>query len=131
MKKKYLSERLRRIYDKTDGNCHLCRGSLAFSNYGNLGSRGAWEVDHSIPKAKDGTDNLNNLFPAHTSCNRSKQDKHKNAIRRHFNYFGREEPTSLGELIGSALLLMGTIKLINNLSQSKGGDYYGQKRANL
>lgn len=122
MKKKYLQERLRRIYDKTDGNCHLCGGSLAFSNYGNLGSRGAWEVDHSIPKAKGGTDNLNNLFPAHTSCNRVKRDKHKNAIRRRLNYSGKEQPTSFGELLGSALLIVGAFKLINNLSQPKGGE---------
>jgi len=70
---KYDDETLRTIYAKTNGLCHLCWKSIAFSNYGAHGRRGGWEVDHSIALSEGGTDHLNNLFPAHTSCNRSKQ----------------------------------------------------------
>jgi len=70
------------VFDKTNGHCHLCHGRLAYSNYGNHGARGAWEIDHSVPRAQGGTDHLNNLFPAHTSCNRYKQDRANAAIRR-------------------------------------------------
>lgn len=63
---------LRKIYDRTNGKCHLCRKKLSFINYGRAGAKGAWEVEHSIARAKRGTDHLNNLLPACISCNRSK-----------------------------------------------------------
>lgn len=60
------------IYDRTSGYCHICRKKLAFSNYACSGERGAWEVEHSVPRAAGGTDRLNNLFAACIDCNRSK-----------------------------------------------------------
>src|ERR1700755_2796787 len=68
----YDYETLRRIFDRTDGDCHLCCRRLSFSNYADHGSRGAWEVEHSVPVSQGGTDHLNNLYAAHISCNRSK-----------------------------------------------------------
>ena len=53
---------LRRIYDKTTGRCHICGKRLSLANYGLLGERGAWEVEHSNPRAKGGRDHMNNLF---------------------------------------------------------------------
>lgn len=68
----YDQETLRRIFERTDGDCHLCCGRLCFNNYANYGSRGAWEVEHSVPLSQGGTNRLNNLYAAHISCNRSK-----------------------------------------------------------
>jgi hypothetical protein len=68
----YDYETLRRIFDRTDGDCHICYGKLCFSNYANWGSRGAWEVEHSRPLSQGGTNHLNNLYAAHITCNRSK-----------------------------------------------------------
>jgi len=62
-----------RIFERTDGDCHICGGRLCYSNYGCFGSRGAWEVEHSVPLSRWGTNHLNNLFAAHISCNRSKR----------------------------------------------------------
>ena len=64
---------LRRIYDKTTGRCHICGKKLSFTNYASLGEKGAWEVEHSHPRAKGGRDHLNNLFPACIRCNRDKK----------------------------------------------------------
>ena len=64
--------KLERIYRRTDGQCHICRKRLCFSNYGAIGKRGAWEIEHSRPRSKGGTDHLNNLYAACISCNRSK-----------------------------------------------------------
>lgn len=70
---RYSNERLNDIYDRTNGRCHICSKKLAFKNYGSLeGLRGAWEVEHSNPKSKGGTDRLSNLYAACISCNRSK-----------------------------------------------------------
>jgi 5-methylcytosine-specific restriction endonuclease McrA len=63
---------LTKIYVRTNGKCHLCHKKLSFTNYGQGGAKGAWEVEHSIPRANGGTDHLNNLFPAHIGCSREK-----------------------------------------------------------
>lgn len=64
--------RLRAIFERTDGRCHLCGVQLAFSNYSQHGERGAWEIEHSRCRAKGGSDRLCNLYAAHIRCNRSK-----------------------------------------------------------
>ena len=69
----YSDERLNDIFDKTDGHCHICHEKLSFGSYGNVAARRGWEVEHSVPRANGGTDHLNNLFPAHVSCNRRKR----------------------------------------------------------
>jgi 5-methylcytosine-specific restriction endonuclease McrA len=79
---RYDDDRLRAIFERANGCCHLCGKKLALSNYGAHGRRGAWEVDHSRPLADGGTDHLNNLYPAHTSCNRSKQAQSSTAVRK-------------------------------------------------
>ena len=65
-------EKLERIYQRTDGQCHICRKRLCFVNYGAIGKRGAWEIEHSRPRSKGGTGHLNNLYAACIRCNRSK-----------------------------------------------------------
>lgn len=43
-------------------------------SYGKVSEKG-WEIDHSKPQSKGGTDHLNNLQPMNTSANRSKGNK--------------------------------------------------------
>lgn len=69
------------IFEKTDGRCHICGKRLAFANYAAHGARGAWEIDHSKPRARSGTDHLHNLWPACISCNRSKQARSTRSAR--------------------------------------------------
>lgn len=68
----FSEEELKHIYERTSGYCHICHKKLAFMNYGKTGTRAAWEVEHSNPRAKGGSNGLNNLYPACISCNRSK-----------------------------------------------------------
>jgi hypothetical protein len=75
-------DRLELIFERTDGQCHICWGVLAFRNYGTYGERGAWEIEHSNPKCKGGSDRLSNLYPAHISCNREKGGMHTRTARR-------------------------------------------------
>jgi 5-methylcytosine-specific restriction endonuclease McrA len=70
----YTDEELNIIYNKNSGYCWHCNKKLSFKNYGLIGEKGAWEVDHSVPLSRGGTDHLNNLVPACISCNRSKGD---------------------------------------------------------
>ncbi len=78
---RYSKEKLREIYDRTTGYCHICHKRLAFKNYGSAGARGAWEVEHSKPRAKGGSNYLKNLYPACISCNRSKGKKSNQSVR--------------------------------------------------
>lgn len=75
------TRRLNEIYDRTGGYCHICHKKLAFQNYGAFGRRGAWEIEHSVPRALGGTDRLCNLYPACISCNRLKQQASTRAAR--------------------------------------------------
>lgn len=63
---------LSRIYDRTRGRCHICGKKLSFVNYASPGARASWEVEHSNPRARGGTNYLSNLYPACIDCNRSK-----------------------------------------------------------
>lgn len=68
----YTDDDLERIYDRTSGKCHLRHKKLSFRNYARYGEKGAWEVEHSKPRARGGGSRLSNLFAACISCNRSK-----------------------------------------------------------
>ena len=72
----------RAIYYRTDGYCHICHSKLSLTNYGAVGERGAWEVEHSRPRARGGTDHGNNLYAACISCNRDKSDSSTRTSRR-------------------------------------------------
>ena len=71
---RYSDEQVSYVFDKNRGHCWHCGKLLAWSNYGTVGARGAWEVDHSVPLSRGGTDYLQNLVPSCIPCNRSKQD---------------------------------------------------------
>ncbi len=60
------------IFDRTSGRCHLCHKQVAFKNYGVVGARGGWEVDHSRARSRGGSGHGNNLYAACWRCNRSK-----------------------------------------------------------
>ena len=68
----FTDEQLSRIFERTDGRCHICHGKLYFGNYGVFGRRGAWEVEHSNPRCNGSSDRLGNLYAAHIVCNRQK-----------------------------------------------------------
>ena len=53
---------LNAIYDRTSGYCHICHRKLAFYNYGIVDAKGAWEVEHSRPRALGGTHDGNNKY---------------------------------------------------------------------
>lgn len=78
------------VYDKTEGFCYYCGKKLSFKNYGKQGNHGSWEIDHSKPKSRGGTDYLRNLVPSCTSCNRDKSVSHGTNYKKNF------EPKTLG-----------------------------------
>ena len=78
----YDNETLVNIYRKTDGHCHICGKKLRLFLYNCHSDTAAWEVEHSVPKAKGGTDHFNNLFAAHIICNREKGIHHTKTARK-------------------------------------------------
>ena len=96
----YSQQQLDVIFEKTNGRCHICRNVLARKNYGVVRAIGAWEIDHSVPQAKGGTDRFSNLLPACISCNRSKQDSSTKTARRKHGF--RASPLSKKKKIRNA-----------------------------
>lgn len=104
------NDTLGRIFHRTDGHCHICRRKLAFTNYGQAGKRGAWEVEHSNARSNGGTDRLNNLYAAHITCNRSKGCWSSRSVRAKHGYRSaplsahtKQKNTMKGGLVGAAL----------------------------
>ncbi len=87
----FSNEVLSEIYDKTDGYCCYCHKKLAWKNYGKIGTRGSWEVDHSKPKSKGGSSYSRNLVPACIPCNRDKSNNTRGSA-----YKQKYEPETLG-----------------------------------
>lgn len=96
-KLRFDNETVSYVYDKTNGYCNYCGKKLSFTNYGKLGNHGAWEIDHSTPKSKGGSDYLRNLVPACTVCNRDKSAKKGSGYKRNF------EPKTLGGWLAKEL----------------------------
>ena len=91
--------RLNRIFEKTAGRCHVCRKQLARGNYGKVGRRGAWQVDHGLPVAGGGTDHLNNLWPICIACNAKKGTRSSRSARAEH---GRARPPLSRDKIAAA-----------------------------
>jgi len=77
----WTEEQLNRIYDRTQGKCHICGKKLAFKNYGMPGARACWSVEHSVPKARGGSHHGNNLYAACITCNSSKSARSTRSAR--------------------------------------------------
>lgn len=78
----YSEERLRQIFKKTDGRCHICWKRLSFFTYG---KPNGWQVEHSNPRTNGGSDRLSNLYPAHAACNLDKGTKTSRTARSWHN----------------------------------------------
>ncbi len=90
----YTEDELNEIYDKTGGYCNYCGKKLSFVNYGRYGRKGAWEIDHSVPRVRGGTSYYRNLVPACIDCNHD-----KGAVRGSYYKRGWEPATLGGKLV--------------------------------
>ena len=95
----------RKIFHKTGGYCYHCEKKLSWKNYGKLNSRDCWEIDHSLPKSKGGTDHLNNLVPSCIPCNREKSNLTTRQYRKQFEPLS-EENSGVG-LLGVLIIIGG------------------------
>lgn len=73
------AERLRKIYDRTDGHSHITGRKLPWSGYPEL-----WEPDHLKPVADGGTNHLNNLRIVERPINRARGKRPYRPIRESY-----------------------------------------------
>ncbi len=109
----FTEDKLDCIYQRTEGRCHICRKQLSLRNYGTLGKRGAWEVEHSKPRSQGGTDHMNNLYAACIPCNRKKGNSSTTSVRSTNGYrcaplskVKRGENTVAGGVVGALAFLL-------------------------
>lgn len=62
-----VSKRRRDVHAKCDGRCHYCGKVLALE--------GSWHVEHALPRALGGLDEIGNLFASCAPCNLAKRDR--------------------------------------------------------
>lgn len=72
----YTNDERNYVFSKTGGKCRHCGKQLAYDNYGDRNARGGWEVDHSVPLSKEGSDTPRNWQPLCWKCNLEKSDTH-------------------------------------------------------
>jgi hypothetical protein len=102
------SETIGLVFEKSDGKCHHCGKQLAWANYGRRDARGGWEIDHSLPRARGGTDHLNNLVASCWTCNLDKSDMSYHQFRRQIESpvvrsRSKDVDSMLGEIIELAV----------------------------
>ena len=109
--------RLRQIFQRTDGRCHICHCRLSFNNHGKKDAKGAWHIEHSIPRACGGTDHINNLFPACIGCNIDKGTMSSRTVRSYCGntrapYSRAKKQKVKDNNTGTGILLGGLIGLV-------------------
>jgi len=62
-------------YDPNKLRRDKCGRIIQFSKFGDRDSIHGWEIDHVVPIAKGGNDNLENLQPLHWQTNGHKGDR--------------------------------------------------------
>ncbi|MBG6082719.1 HNH endonuclease [Rubrivivax gelatinosus] len=62
-----ISKRRREVFAKSEGRCHYCGEELTLD--------GRWHVEHMMPRALGGADELGNLVAACVRCNLEKSDR--------------------------------------------------------
>lgn len=66
-RRKSPSRRRRNVFEKSGGRCHYCGTALTLD--------GRWHVEHMLPRALMGTDEISNLVAACVACNLEKSDR--------------------------------------------------------
>ena len=117
----YAFETLRKIYNKTDGYCYHCGTKLNWANYGYQNGKGSWEVDHSKPVSKGGSDHLNNLVPSCVSCNRTKGDL---SSRQYRQQLLEEDNDTFGGIISGLIIICGFFYLMSLFKNGLKRRYY-------
>lgn len=62
-----VSRRRREVYSKSMGRCHYCEAPLMLD--------GLWHVEHMLPRALGGADQIGNLVASCAPCNLAKRDR--------------------------------------------------------
>ena len=63
-------------WDPSEWRYDIYGKPIRYSEHGNTNSNVGWEIDHTIPVSRGGTDNIDNLQPLQWENNRAKGDNY-------------------------------------------------------
>jgi len=63
-------------YDPNIWRWDICGKVMKYSEHGDRNSEHGWEIDHSVPTARGGGNELSNLQPLNWKMNAAKSDNH-------------------------------------------------------
>lgn len=75
MTRRMSTTRRLRIFEAAEGRCHICGAKID-------GTKERWEAEHVIPLAAGGTDDDDNIRPAHAKCHAGKTTKDRKTIAK-------------------------------------------------
>lgn len=115
---KWSKEKLDTIFAKRRGKCSHCHGPLVREEYGVVGAPGGWHVDHSRAIARGGhSTHMNNLEPAHVSCNLEKGTQSARAVRTTKGVKGAPlTPGQAARVRGGRASVMGGLSFVGALA---------------
>ena len=90
-----------RIYQRSNGMCHICERLVHFEAYNRRDNPRGWQVEHGNPVSRGGGWDLRNLKPAHIKCNVKKGAMTTNEFRRNHPNGGRSTTPRLVDSVKS------------------------------
>lgn len=67
VRERQISRRRVEVFNRCNGRCHYCSTPLTLD--------GKWHVEHALPRALGGLDEISNLFASCPACNLAKSDR--------------------------------------------------------
>lgn len=115
--------KLKAIFEKTDGHCHFCGDSVVLEKYGVKDINdldGAWEADHIIQKGKGGSKDAENCLPSCVRCNRLRWHR-KGGDLRELIFLGlvAKDEIKKGSTAGKSILELKNKRERSNMSRRR------------
>lgn len=119
----FTNNKLKAIFEKTDGHCHFCGDSVVLERYGVKDISdldGAWEADHIIQKGKGGSKASENCLLSCVRCNCLRWHRKGGDLRELiFLGLGAKDEIKKGSTTGKSILKLKSKRDRSNMNRRR------------